>query len=129
MKNFAALVLAMAPVFAYAGGSDGNATQSYAVVGAMATTAGHIGSIDEVVTLFHAPAGWVSATVATALLICGNNAVIDPAVLRAKSTAYDFFLGLSTEGGRLGVPDAVLQAKATKALTSAKCDKDGILQL
>lgn len=129
MKKLAALVLAVIPLIASAGDAEGDATKGYTVVGSIGTAPDHINSIGEVVSLFNAPAGWVSATIAAASLICGKSAVTDPAVLRARSSAYDYFLGLSTEGGRLSVPDTVLQAKATKALTSAKCDKDGVLQL
>jgi len=109
--------------------SVSNPTVSAAVSGTMGDAPREIHSANDIVAQFHAPGGVMMATMAAAAYVCGKGAVADPDVLRANSTAYDYFLGLAVEEGRMAVPVAELQAKATKALASAKCDQKGVLQL
>ena len=123
MKKFAAMFLLSIPALAMAD------SPSYTVSGTMGDAPREIHSVNDIVAQFHAPAGVMMATMAAAAFVCGKNAVADPDLLRTKSTAYDYFLGLAIEEGKLGVPVADLRAKATKALAGAKCDQNGVLQL
>lgn len=129
MKKFtfiAALMLVSGHVLT---ASAGDGSPSYRVSGTMGDAPREIHSVNDIVAQFHAPGGVMVATMAAAAFVCGKNAVDDPDVLRSKSTAYDYFLGIAVEEAKMGVPVTKLRAKATKALAGAKCDQTGVLQL
>ncbi|MBW5288110.1 hypothetical protein [Burkholderia gladioli] len=133
MKKYYAAALAsgflMGGGHASAAPAAGIGDQFPAASGTFGNAPVEIRTVDDIVAQLKGPDGFLMATMAAGLLICGKGASADPEALRRTSTAYDFFLGLAVEEGRMDASPSDLRAKAARALSAASCDRNGVPQL